>query len=75
MKNVHIIPTDKPSRLHLKSDGFYLTKEENSFIPYSYPQDIYITSDVEIKEVRQHKGKWHLDKGQILKNYLTDLSE
>ena len=50
MKNLHILPTDKPSRLHLKSDGFYLTKEENSFIPYSYPKNIYITSDEEIKE-------------------------
>jgi hypothetical protein len=78
MKNIHIIPTEKPSRLHLKSDGFYLTKEENSFIPYSYPQDIYITSDEEIKKVKQHKGKWYLEKGKILNwfpNYLTDLSE
>ena len=53
MRNLHLIPTEKPSRLHLKSDGFYLTKEENSFIPYSYPQNIYITSDEEIK-----KGDW-----------------
>jgi hypothetical protein len=53
MKNIHVLPTNKPSRLHLKSDGFYLTKEENSFIPYSYPQNIYITSDEEIKE-----GDW-----------------
>jgi hypothetical protein len=78
MKNIHLFPTEKPSRLHLKSDGFYLTKEENSFIPYSYPQDIYITSDEEIKKVKQHKGKWHLEKGKILNwfpNYLTDLSE
>ena len=78
MKNLHLLPTEKPSRLHLKSDGFYLTKEENSFIPYSYPQDIYITSDEEIKKVKQHKGKWHLEKGKILNwfpNYLTDLSE
>ena len=53
MKNIHVLPTNKPSRLHLKSDGFYLTKEENSFIPYSYPKNIYITSDEEIKE-----GDW-----------------
>jgi hypothetical protein len=39
---------------------------------------IYITSDEEIKDVRPHKGKWQLEKGQILNkfpNYLTDLSE
>jgi hypothetical protein len=50
MKNIHVLSTDKQSRLHLKSDGFYLTKEENSFIPYSYPKNIYITSDEDINE-------------------------
>jgi type III secretion system FlhB-like substrate exporter len=41
-------------------------------------QHIYITYDEEIKDVRLHKGKWHLEKGNILNkfpNYLTDLSE
>jgi hypothetical protein len=41
-------------------------------------ENIYITSDEEIKDVRPHKGKWHLEKGQILNKfptYLTDLSE
>jgi hypothetical protein len=41
-------------------------------------QHIYITSDEEIKDVRPHKGKWQLEKEQILNkfpNYLTDLSE
>ena len=41
-------------------------------------QNIYITSDAEIKDIRQHKGKWQLEKGQILNkfpDYLTDLSE
>jgi hypothetical protein len=53
MKNIHILPTDKPSRLHLAYDkDFYLsvepfiqldTKNYKSF-------NIYITSDEEIKE-------------------------
>jgi len=63
MKNIHILPTDKPSRLHLKSDGFYLTKEENSFIPYSYPQNIYITSD----EEKPKAGEWSLYQNKIHK--------
>jgi hypothetical protein len=60
MKNIHVLPTDKPSRLHLKSDGFYLTKEENSFIPYSYPKNIYITSDEEIK-----KYDWYIADNKL----------
>jgi hypothetical protein len=56
MKNIHILPTDKPSRLHLTYDkDYYLsiepfiqldTKNYKSF-------NIYITSDEEIKE-----GDW-----------------
>jgi hypothetical protein len=41
-------------------------------------ENIYITSDEEIRDLRPHKGKWHLEKEQILNkfpNYLTDLSE
>jgi hypothetical protein len=59
MKNIHILPTDKPSRLHLAyNKDYYLsiepfvqldTKNYKSF-------NIYITSDSEIKE-----GDWHLN--------------
>jgi hypothetical protein len=41
-------------------------------------QNIYITNDEEIKDVRPYKGKWQLEKEQILNkfpNYLTDLSD
>jgi hypothetical protein len=41
-------------------------------------ENIYITSDEEIRDLRPHKGKWHLEKEQILNkfpDYLTDLSE
>jgi hypothetical protein len=83
MKNIHILPTDKPSRL-------IFDKEEVRFLPLQdYPilmdnqdlvenQHIYITSDEEIKDVRLHKGKWQLEQEQILNKfptYLTDLSE
>jgi len=53
MKNIHLLPTDKPSRLHLAYDKYYYlsvepfiqldTKNYKSF-------NIYITSDEEIKE-------------------------
>ena len=76
MKNIHILPTEKPSRLHFTE--FF---EELVFTPKYEKLDgvnIYITSDEEIKDVRPHKGKWQLETGQILNkfpNYLTDLSE
>lgn len=53
MKNIHLLPTDKPSRLLLTID--------KGFILMSYPYSnnsthhIYITSDEEIKE-----GDWLL---------------
>ena len=53
MKNVHVIPTDKPSRLAILHDdklhiGTNFKKDLNV-----NPQHIYITSDEEIKE-----GDW-----------------
>jgi hypothetical protein len=64
MKNIHIIPTDKPSRLVLE------TKNSNLFITSTYfkndlmkYQNIYITSDEQIKD-----GDWVLyDKKYIRK--------
>jgi hypothetical protein len=54
MKNLHLIPTEKPSRLWLYKnfDNLLtgLTVEKSKDI---YPQHIYITSDGEIKE-----GDW-----------------
>jgi hypothetical protein len=73
MKNVHILPTDKPSRL---AGSEYITNEQgidkrvfkfklwDKLIPNNdlkdigyIPQNIYITSDEEIKE-----GDWCLSK-------------
>jgi hypothetical protein len=94
MKNIHLLPTDKPSRL---AGSEYITNEQgidkrafklklwNKIISNKdlrdvgyIPQNIYITSDEEIKDVRPHKGKWQLEQEQILNKfptYLTDLSE
>jgi hypothetical protein len=56
MKNIHILPTDKPSRLHLAySKDYYLSAEP--FIQLDTKNyksfNIYITSDEEIKENTQ----------------------
>jgi hypothetical protein len=53
MKNIHLIPTDKPSRLHLGDSGlvlcdFYFSRNTIN------GQNIYITSDEEIKD-----GDWY----------------
>jgi hypothetical protein len=53
MKNIHVLPTDKPSRLH------FTEEEELVFTPRYEKLDgvnIYITSDEEIKE-----GDWCTD--------------
>jgi len=49
MKNIHVLPTDKPSRLHLGNSGlvFFNLNYNSSTIN---TQHIYITSDEEIKE-------------------------
>jgi len=56
MKNIHILPTDKPSRLHLWTDEKG-TRLELCELVYSHTrntQHIYITNDEEIKE-----GDWY----------------
>jgi len=54
MKNLHLIPTDKPSKLFKDDFGKYfisinIDQEQNHF----KPQHIYITSDEQAKE-----GDW-----------------
>jgi hypothetical protein len=55
MKNIHLIPTDKPSRLHLGDSGLVLC-DLNFGRNTINGQNIYITSDEEIKE-----GDWFID--------------
>ena len=78
MKNIHLLPTDKPSILGRFIDTNNLFLRVSNDIPRGENVNIYITSDEEIKDVRPHKGKWHLEKENILNkfpDYLTDLSE
>ena len=83
MKNIYLLPTKKPSKLvkiynDVNRETFTLklnVEVNDSFKEYV---NVYVTSDEEIKDVRLHKWKWHLEKGNILNkfpNYLTDLSE
>ena len=53
MRNVHLLPTDKPSRLH-EFGGVWLTHKEPTECFRNY--NIYITDDSEIKE-----GDWVLN--------------
>jgi hypothetical protein len=50
MKNIHIIPTDKPSRLVLRNADNKLVRHTPITKWHSVNQNIYITSDEEIKE-------------------------
>ena len=70
MKNIHVLPTDKPSRFCIKvTDGFqgydfhlYNERKRNTWYR---PQHIYITSDEEIKE-----GDAYITKhGEICKSH------
>ena len=74
-----MIQTDKKSRLLLEIDTKKIFIVSTYFQDhYRKHQNIYITSDEEIKDIRPHNGKWQLEKGQILNkfpDYLTDLSE
>ena len=62
MKNIHILPTDKPSRLACDFDKLILNSRLLSPILYK-TQHIYITSDEEIKE-----GDWCIGvTGKLIK--------
>jgi hypothetical protein len=52
MKNIHVLPTDKPSRLYLTKEGFYflLPNIKGNDVKF---QHMYITSSEKIKE-----GDW-----------------
>jgi len=48
MKNIHLLPTDKPSKIFYIAENFHLEKGQ-LIEPKSY-HNVYITSDEEIKE-------------------------
>jgi len=48
MKNIHLLPTEKPSRLHYYSVGNFGVSKEN--LNWKQGRHIYITSDEQIKD-------------------------
>jgi len=69
MKNIHVLPTDKPSRIHLWTDELG-TRLEFCDLEYSHTrntQHIYITSNEEIKQ-----GDWFYDNDGELCKYTSD---
>ena len=53
MKNIHILPTNKPSRLYLNTQEYIFEEECSLSTDECQNKHIYITSDEEIKE-----GDW-----------------
>ena len=49
MKNIHVLPTDKPSRLYLNTKEYIFEKEYSLSTDECQNKHIYITSDEEIK--------------------------
>jgi hypothetical protein len=79
MKNIHLLPTDKPSRLFLKENTLLLNNQYTlqKIFTKGKCQNIYITSDEEIKE-----GDWIINleanriskadfRKDILKSYIA----
>jgi hypothetical protein len=56
MKNIHILSTNKPSRLYSYKNNLFLTTGSHLHAPSMEYQNIYITNSEEIKE-----GDWCLD--------------
>ena len=67
-KNIHLLPTDKPSRLHLIEDFLMITNEyKNSACDTE--ANIYITNDEEIKQ-----GDWCIYKTGEVIHYLVKVN-
>lgn len=83
MKNLYLLPSNKPSRIlrsNIYGDITFLDpSKEFKFDQENWTfLDLYIISNEEIKDTRLFKDKWQLEKGQMLNKfptYLTDLSE
>jgi hypothetical protein len=64
MINIHFLPTDKPSRLFVDIDDNKLKITQPLSGEYMMNQNIYITSDEEIK-----KGDWCVDIYKLKNNH------
>jgi hypothetical protein len=69
MKNIHIILTEKPSRLYfnINDKEFQICEIEKTSTILKPNRHIYITSDEEIKE-----GDWFITKGEVFKCTMSD---
>jgi hypothetical protein len=71
MKNIHILPTDKSSRLYLGNNGNFVFGMTQTSIQSKNDdftnQNISITNSEEIKE-----GDWFITKGEVFKCTLSD---
>ena len=69
MKNIHLMPTDKPSKLHLWTDenGTRLETCELKYSNTRNTQHIYITSDEEIKE-----GDWFYSVRELIEKSIIN---
>jgi hypothetical protein len=61
MKNLHVLPTDKPSRLFLNKNNnqLFLNEQFDESSPKIIAQHIHITSN---KEIKEGIDQWYLDK-------------
>jgi hypothetical protein len=74
MKNLHLLPTDKPSRLTIRLKTNELMYSYKEFVNQNYGdvllnqnQNIYITSDEEIKE-----GDWFYSIRELIEKAVID---
>jgi hypothetical protein len=68
MKNIHVIPTDKPSRLILQGSEVVLSKYLEINEGFSeFNQHIYITNSEEIKE-----GDWFYSVRELIKKAIIN---
>lgn len=65
--NIHILPTDKPSRLQKNKHNKLFLSEENKSYSDCISQNIYITNDEEIKE-----GDWFIANNGVHKCIRVD---
>jgi len=67
MKNLHLLPTDKPSRLYSNNGQLHLDSVLTTSNGHTINQNIYITSNEEIS--RDTKPCWCLDDKDNSVNY------
>jgi len=72
MKNIHVLPTDKPSRLYFNINDreYQICENEKTSTVLKPNKHVYITSDEEIKE-----GDWYLINGFKNAKKITSTTE